>query len=172
MTNPLSSLPHGVSDELTLRRATPRQFVDTELAPRAAAVDRDTEFPHHLGQKMGDLGLLGITVDERHGGSGMGYLAHIIVLEEISRRQPPLDCPMVRTPTFASIKSSEMDRKVKREIPTGSLLWQKVGALAMSEPNAGSDVVSMKLRADLNGDHYVLNGNKCGSPTGLTRIPT
>ena len=114
MTNPLSSLNQGLSEELTMLRETTRQFVEKELAPIADAVDRDNDFPHHLWQKMGDLGLLGITVDERHGGSGMGYLAHIIVLEEISRRQPPLGCPMVRTPTFASIKSSEMERKVKK----------------------------------------------------------
>ena len=85
MTNPLSSLNHGLSEELTMLRETTRQFVERELAPIADAVDRDNDFPHHLWQRMGDLGLLGITVDERFGGSAMGYLAHIIVLEEISR---------------------------------------------------------------------------------------
>ena len=83
MTNPLRGLNHGLSEELNMLRETTRQFVLKELAPIADEVDRNNDFPHHLWQKMGALGLLGITVDERFGGSGLGYLAHIIVLEEI-----------------------------------------------------------------------------------------
>ena len=85
MSNPLKSLNHGLSEELNMLRDTTRQFVENELLPIASEVDSSNDFPHHLWRKMGDVGLLGITVEERFGGSAMGYLAHIIVLEEISR---------------------------------------------------------------------------------------
>ena len=161
MTNPLSSLNHGLSEELTMLRETTRQFVEKELAPIADAVDRDNDFPHHLWQKMGDLGLLGITVDERYGGSTMGYLAHIIVLEEISRASASVGLSYGAHSNLCvnQIQRNGSESQKEKYLPD-LCSGKKVGALAMSEPNAGSDVVSMKLRADLNGDHYVLNGNK------------
>ena len=161
MTNPLSSLNHGLSEELTMLRETTRQFVEKELAPIADAVDRDNDFPHHLWQKMGDIGLLGITVEERYGGSAMGYLAHIIVLEEISRASASVGLSYGAHSNLCmnQIQRNGSERQKDKYLPD-LCSGKKVGALAMSEPNAGSDVVSMKLRADLNGDHYVLNGSK------------
>ena len=161
MTNPLSSLNHGLSEELTMLRETTGQFVEKELAPIAEAVDRDNDFPHHLWQKMGDIGLLGITVEERYGGSAMGYLAHIIVLEEISRASASVGLSYGAHSNLCmnQIQRNGSERQKDKYLPD-LCSGKKVGALAMSEPNAGSDVVSMKLRADLNGDHYVLNGSK------------
>ena len=161
MTNPLSSLNHGLSEELTMLRETTRQFVEKELAPIADAVDRDNDFPHHLWQKMGDIGLLGITVEERYGGSAMGYLAHIIVLEEISRASASVGLSYGAHSNLClnQIQRNGSERQKDNYLPD-LCSGKKVGALAMSEANAGSDVVSMKLRADLNGDHYVLNGSK------------
>ena len=161
MTNPLRSLNHGLSEELTMLRETTRQFVEKELAPIADAVDRDNDFPHHLWQKMGDIGLLGITVEERYGGSAMGYLAHIIVLEEISRASASVGLSYGAHSNLClnQIQRNGSERQKDNYLPD-LCSGKKVGALAMSEPNAGSDVVSMKLRADLNGDHYVLNGSK------------
>jgi isovaleryl-CoA dehydrogenase len=161
MTNPLSSLNHGLSEELTMLRETTGQFVEKELAPIADAVDRDNDFPHHLWQKMGDIGLLGITVEERYGGSAMGYLAHIIVLEEISRASASVGLSYGAHSNLClnQIQRNGSERQKDNYLPD-LCSGKKVGALAMSEPNAGSDVVSMKLRADLNGDHYVLNGSK------------
>ena len=161
MTILLSSLNHGLSEELTMLRETTRQFVERELAPIADAVDRDNDFPHHLWQRMGDLGLLGITVDERYGGSAMGYLAHIIVLEEISRASASVGLSYGAHSNLCLNQIQRNGSESQREKFLPDLCsGKKVGALAMSEPNAGSDVVSMKLRADLKGDHYVLNGNK------------
>ena len=161
MTNPLRSLNHGLSEELTMLRETTRQFVEKELAPIADAVDRDNDFPHHLWQKMGDIGLLGITVEERYGGSAMGYLAHIIVLEEISRASASVGLSYGAHSNLClnQIQRNGSERQKDNYLPD-LCSGKKVGALAMSEANAGSDVVSMKLRADLNGDHYVLNGSK------------
>ena len=161
MTNPLRSLNHGLSEELTMLRETTRQFVEKELNPIADAVDRNNDFPHHLWQTMGDLGLLGITVDERYGGTAMGYLAHIIVLEEISRASASVGLSYGAHSNLCLNQIQRNGSESQREKYLPDLCsGKKVGALAMSEPNAGSDVVSMKLRADLKGDHYVLNGNK------------
>ena len=161
MTNPLSSLNHGLSEELTMLRETTLQFVERELSPIADAVDRENDFPHHLWQKMGGLGLLGITVDEGYGGSAMGYLAHIIVLEEISRASASVGLSYGAHSNLCLNQIQRNGSESQREIYLPDLCsGEKVGALAMSEPNAGSDVVSMKLRADLKGDHYLLNGNK------------
>ncbi len=161
MTNPLSSLNHGLSEELNMLREMTRQFVENELAPIADAVDRDNDFPHQLWQKMGDLGLLGITVDERYGGSAMGYLAHIIVLEEISRVSASVGLSYAAHSNLClnQIQRNGSESQKEKYLPD-LCSGKKVGALAMSEPNAGSDVVSMKLRADHKGDHYVLNGSK------------
>ena len=161
MTNPLQSLNHGLCDELNMLRDTTRSFVLKELAPIADQVDRSNDFPHPLWRKMGELGLLGITVDERFGGSAMGYLAHIIVLEEISRASASVGLSYGAHSNLCVNQihrngSESQKEKYLPELCSGA----KVGALAMSEPNAGSDVVSMALRADRKGDHYILNGTK------------
>ena len=101
MTNPLRNLNHGLPEELVMLRMTCQQFVEKELAPIADQIDRDNDFPHHLWERMGDLGLLGITVAEEYGGSALGYLAHIIVLEEISRVSASVGLSTVPTPTCA-----------------------------------------------------------------------
>lgn len=161
MTNPLRSLNHGLCDELNMLRDATRNFVLKELAPIADEIDRSNDFPHPLWRKMGGLGLLGITVDERFGGSAMGYLAHIIVLEEISRASASVGLSYGAHSNLCVNQvhrngSESQKEKYLPELCSGA----KVGALAMSEPNAGSDVVSMALRADRKGDQYVLNGTK------------
>jgi isovaleryl-CoA dehydrogenase len=142
-------------------RMTCQQFVEKELAPIADQIDRDNDFPHHLWERMGDLGLLGITVAEEYGGSALGYLAHIIVLEEISRVSASVG---LSYGAHSNLCLNQLERNGTAEQKARYLpelcAGTKVGALAMSEPNAGSDVVGMKLRAERQGDHFVLNGNK------------
>jgi isovaleryl-CoA dehydrogenase len=161
MSNPLKSLNHGLSEELNMLRDTTRQFVENELLPIANEVDSSNDFPHHLWRKMGDIGLLGITVDERFGGSAMGYLAHIIVLEEISRASASVGLSYGAHSNLCVNQLQRNGTESQKEKYLPDLCsGAKVGALAMSEPNAGSDVVSMKLRAERRGDHFILNGSK------------
>ena len=161
MTNPLRNLNHGLPEELVMLRMTCQQFVEKELAPIADQIDRDNDFPHHLWERMGDLGLLGITVAEEYGGSALGYLAHIIVLEEISRVSASVG---LSYGAHSNLCLNQLERNGTAEQKARYLpelcAGTKVGALAMSEPNAGSDVVGMKLKAERQGDHFVLNGNK------------
>ena len=161
MSNPLKSLNHGLSEELNMLRDTTRQFVENELLPIASEVDSSNDFPHHLWRKMGDVGLLGITVEERFGGSAMGYLAHIIVLEEISRASASVGLTYGAHSNLCVNQLQRNGTESQKEKYLPDLCsGAKVGALAMSEPNAGSDVVSMKLRAERRGDHFILNGSK------------
>ena len=161
MTNPLNGLNHGLSEELNMLRDTTRQFVENEVLPIADEVDTSNDFPHHLWRKMGDLGLLGITVDERFGGSSMGYLAHIIVLEELSRGSASVGLSYGAHSNLClnQLQRNGSENQKERYLPD-LCSGAKVGALAMSEPNAGSDVVSMKLHAERKGDHFLLNGSK------------
>ena len=142
-------------------RDTTRQFVENEVLPIADEVDTSNDFPHHLWRKMGDLGLLGITVDERFGGSSMGYLAHIIVLEELSRGSASVGLSYGAHSNLClnQLQRNGSENQKERYLPD-LCSGAKVGALAMSEPNAGSDVVSMKLHAERKGDHFLLNGSK------------
>ena len=161
MSNSLKSLNHGLSEELNMLRDTTRQFVENELLPIASEVDSSNDFPHHLWRKMGDVGLLGITVEERFGGSAMGYLAHIIVLEEISRASASVGLSYGAHSNLCVNQLQRNGTESQKEKYLPDLCsGAKVGALAMSEPNAGSDVVSMKLRAERRGDHFILNGSK------------
>ena len=161
MSNPLKSLNHGLSEDLNMLRDTTRQFVENELLPIASEVDSSNDFPHHLWRKMGDVGLLGITVEERFGGSAMGYLAHIIVLEEISRASASVGLSYGAHSNLCVNQLQRNGTESQKEKYLPDLCsGAKVGALAMSEPNAGSDVVSMKLRAERRGDHFILNGSK------------
>jgi isovaleryl-CoA dehydrogenase len=150
-----------LSEELNMLRDTTRQFVENELLPIASEVDSSNDFPHHLWRKMGDVGLLGITVEERFGGSAMGYLAHIIVLEEISRASASVGLSYGAHSNLCVNQLQRNGTESQKEKYLPDLCsGAKVGALAMSEPNAGSDVVSMKLRAERRGDHFILNGSK------------
>jgi isovaleryl-CoA dehydrogenase len=156
-----TTLSFDLSDEINLVRDTVYRFAQAELAPRAEQIDRDNEFPKDLWRKFGDLGLLGITVDESYGGSQMGYMAHVIAMEELSRASASVGLSYGAHSNLCVnqiFKNGNEEQKLKYlpKLCSG----EHVGALAMSEPNAGSDVVGMKLKAEKKGDHYVLNGNK------------
>src|SRR4029450_4301673 len=156
---PALDFHHG--ETIDMLRTTVRQFAADEIAPRAADIDRNKTFPTDLGRKMGARGVLGITVEEEYGGTAMGYLAHIVAMEEISRASASVGFSygahsnlcggQTRRNGDAAQKSKYLPKLVSGE---------QVGALAMSEPGSGSDVVSMRLRADRRGDRYVLNGSK------------
>lgn len=155
------SLNFNLGETADMLRQTVRDFAAAEIAPRAGDIDHRNEFPMDLWRKMGDLGLLGITAPTEYGGSGMGYLEHMIAMEEISRASASVGLSYGAHSNLCvnQLKINGTTAQKEKYIPklcTG----EHIGALAMSEPNAGSDVVSMKLRADKKGDKYILNGNK------------
>jgi isovaleryl-CoA dehydrogenase len=147
--------------EMDMLRQSIRDFCQTEILPRAAAIDIENNFPMDLWQKMGSLGLLGITVEEEYGGTMMGYLAHIIAMEEISRASAAIGLSYGAHSNLCvnQIRRNGSDTQRKRYLPK-LVSGEHVGALAMSEPGAGSDVVSMRLRADYRDGRFILNGNK------------
>jgi len=151
----------GFGETLDLLRTTVQQFARAEIAPLAARIDASNEFPRHLWPRLGDLGLLGVTVEEQFGGAGLGYLAHCIVMEEISRASASVGLSYGAHSNLCvnQIRRYGSDAQKQRYLPR-LLSGEFLGALAMSEPGAGSDVVSMKLRARDQGDYFVLNGNK------------
>jgi isovaleryl-CoA dehydrogenase len=150
-----------LNDELTLLRESVSSFAREQIAPRAVDIDRRNEFPRDLWPKLGELGLLGITVEEAFGGANMGYLAHVIAMEEISRASAAVGLSYGAHSNLCvnQIRRNGSDAQKRRYLPK-LISGEHVGALAMSEAGAGSDVVSMHLRADLKGDRYVLNGTK------------
>ncbi|PRY65838.1 isovaleryl-CoA dehydrogenase [Vreelandella songnenensis] len=156
-----SELNFGLDDEMNMLREQVNAFAASEIAPRAAQIDRNNEFPNDLWQKFGDMGLLGITVSEEDGGSGMGYLAHCIAMEEISRASASVALSYGAHSNLCvnQIKRNASPMQKEKYLPR-LMSGEHVGALAMSEPGAGSDVVSMQLRARKDGDRYILNGNK------------
>jgi isovaleryl-CoA dehydrogenase len=155
------TLQFGLDDTQQALRDSVRAFAEKEIAPRAAEIDSDNQFPMDLWKKLGDLGVLGITVSEEYGGSDMGYLSHVLAMEEISRASASVGLSYGAHSNLCinQIYLNGNDEQRRKYLP-GLVSGEQVGALAMSEPNAGSDVVSMKLRADRDGDHYILNGNK------------
>jgi len=161
MTAPYAELDHDLGEDLNMLRDLVYKFAQTEIAPRAAEIDKTNQFPADLWQKMGEAGLLGITVAEEYGGSNMGYLAHVVAMEEISRASAAVGLSYGAHSNLCvnQIHKNGTEEQKKKYLP-GLCSGEQVGALAMSEPGAGSDVVSMKLKAERNGDVYVLNGNK------------
>lgn len=155
------SLKFALGENADMLRDTVRGFAQDKIAPIAAEVDHKNEFPNHLWPEFGALGLLGITVPEEYGGSGMGYIEHIIAMEEISRASAAIGLSYGAFSNLCvnQINLNGTEAQKKKYLPD-LCAGKKIGALAMSEPGAGSDVVSMKLRADKKGDRYVLNGNK------------
>ena len=155
------TLNFNLGEEIDMLRDSVYQFCQAELAPRAEQIDRDNEFPMDMWKKFGDMGLLGITVEEQYGGSNMGYLAHTIAMEEISRASASVGLSYgAHSNLCVNQISKNGSREQKLKYLPKLCSGEHIGALAMSEPNAGSDVVSMKLAAVKDGDEYVLNGNK------------
>ena len=154
-------LDFDLGEEIDMLRDTVRRFAAAEIAPRAAEIDRSNDFPADLWRKMGDLGLLGLTVEPELGGAGMGYLAHSVAMEEISRASASVG---LSYGAHSNLCVNQIRRNgtlaQKRTYLPRLISGEHVGALAMSEPGAGSDVVSMRLRADRRGADYVLNGTK------------
>ncbi len=161
LPNTLPSLDFNLGDSANLLRDSVSSFAADQVAPRAAEIDLPNEFPAELWPAMGALGLLGITVDEEYGGAGMGYLEHIVAMEELSRASASVGLSYGAHSNLCvnQIRRNGSAEQKRRYLPK-LISGEHVGALAMSEPGAGSDVVSMKLRADKRGDRYVLNGSK------------
>jgi isovaleryl-CoA dehydrogenase len=159
--NDFPALDFGLGETADQLRASVRGFTADEIAPIASEIDKSNEFPRQLWPKLGALGLHGITVEEEYGGSGLGYLEHCVAMEEISRGSASIGLSYGAHSNLAvnQIRRIGTEAQKRRYLPK-LISGEHVGALAMSEPGAGSDVVSMKLRADRKGDRYILNGTK------------
>ena len=157
----LRGLEFDLGETVDSLRESVRAFADAEIAPRAAEIDRKDDFPADLWRKFGDMGLLGITVEEEYGGAGMGYLEHVIALEELSRASASVALSYGAHSNLCvnQIRRNGNEAQKRKYLPK-LISGEHVGSLAMSEPGAGSDVVSMKTRAERKGDRFVLNGNK------------
>jgi len=157
----LPSLDFDLGQEAEMIRDTVSGFAMKEIAPRAADIDRENEFPADLWKKMGDIGILGITVEEEYGGAGLGYLHHVVAMEEVSRASAAVGLSYGAHSNLCvnQIRRNGNEAQKKKYLPK-LIAGEHVGALAMSEAGAGSDVVSMKTRADKKGDRYVVNGTK------------
>lgn len=155
------NLDFGLPEEIQALREAVRDFADKEIAPLAAQTDRDDQFPMELWPKMGAMGLLGVTASPEYGGAGMGYLAHMVVMEEISRASASVGLSYGAHSNLCvnQIMRNGTEAQRARFLPK-LMTGEHIGALAMSEPEAGSDVVSMKLRATAEGQGYRLNGTK------------
>src|SRR3974390_3432130 len=157
----LTALDFDLGPEIDMLRGTVRDFAEAKIAPLAAEIDRSDRFPIELWPEMGALGLHGITVEEEYGGAGMGYLAHCVAMEEVSRAAASVGLSYSAHSNLCvnQIRRNGSEAQKRKYLPK-LISGEHVGALAMSEPGAGSDVVSMKLRAEKQGSRYVLNGNK------------
>ncbi|MDO9159967.1 MAG: acyl-CoA dehydrogenase family protein, partial [Burkholderiaceae bacterium] len=160
MTN-LPGLNFQLGEDIDALRDAVRDFCADEIAPRAAEIDKTDQFPMDLWEKMGSLGVLGITVPEEFGGANMGYLAHMVAMEEISRASASVGLSYGAHSNLCvnQIKRNGTQAQKEKYLPK-LVNGQHVGALAMSEPGAGSDVISMKLKAEDKGGYYLLNGSK------------
>ncbi len=161
VANRYPALDFGLGETADMLRDSVSAFASDEIAPRAADIDRANEFPQDLWPKLGALGVLGITVEEEYGGAGMGYLEHAVAMEEISRASAAVGLSYGAHSNLCvnQIRRNGSEAQKSRYLPK-LISGEHPGALAMSEPGAGSDVVSMRLRADRKGDRYVLNGSK------------
>ena len=159
--NQYPSLNFNLGETAELLRDSVRSFASDEIAPRAEEIDRSDEFPIDLWPKMGDLGVLGITVEEEYGGAGMGYMEHVVAVEEVSRASAAIGMSYGAHSNLCvnQLRRNGNDDQKRKYLPK-LISGEHVGALAMSETGSGSDVVGMKLRADKKGDRYVLNGSK------------
>jgi isovaleryl-CoA dehydrogenase len=159
----------GLGEDIDLLRSTVREFALREIAPHADAIDRDNQFPRELWPQLGELGLLGVTVDPQYGGTGLGYLAHVVAMEEISRASGSVGLSYGAHSNLCvnQIHRWGTDAQKQRYLPK-LVSGEHLGALAMSEPGSGSDVMSLRLHAEPRGDHYVLNGNKMWITNGPT----
>src|SRR6266852_4776816 len=157
----LPGLRFALGEDIDMLRATVRGFAQAEIAPRAAEIDSSNQFPSDLWKKMGALGLLGVTVEEAYGGTMMGYAAHIVAMEEISRASASVGLSYGAHSNLCvnQIRRNGTASQKKKYLPA-LISGEHVGALAMSEPGAGSDVVSMRTKAEKKGDRFVLNGTK------------
>src|SRR5260370_12673726 len=154
-------LGHVRGPEIDMGRGSVRDFAEERIAPLAAEIDRSDRFPIELWPQMGELGLHGITVEEEYGGAGIGYLAHCVAMEEVSRASASVGLSYGAHSNLCvnQIRRNGNEAQKRRYLPK-LISGEHVGALAMSEPKAGSDVVSMRTRADKRGDRYILNGTK------------
>jgi isovaleryl-CoA dehydrogenase len=161
LLNSLPGLDFDLGSDVNMLRETVGSFAHEKIAPSAAEIDRSNKFPRELWPQLGELGLLGITVEEEWGGAGLGYLAHCVAMEEISRASAAVGLSYGAHSNLCvnQLRRNGSAVQKKRYLPK-LISGEHVGALAMSEPNAGSDVVSMRTRADRRGDVYVLNGSK------------
>src|SRR6059036_22177 len=155
------SLNFDLGETIDMLRETVHAFAQNEIAPRAMHADERNEFPNDLWRKLGDLGVLGITVEEEYGGTNMGYLAHVLAMEEVSRASAAIGLSYGAHSNLCvnQIRRWGTEAQKRRYLPK-LIAGEHVGSLAMSEAEAGSDVISMKLKAEKKGDRYVLNGTK------------
>ena len=158
---PYPGLNFDLGETADMLREAVHDFAKTEISPCAAEIDETNEFPRDMWRKLGDMGLLGITVEEAYGGAGMGYLEHVVAMEEISRASASIGLSYGAHSNLCvnQIRRNGNEQQKRKYLPK-LISGEHPGALAMSETGAGSDVVSMKLRADKNGDRYILNGSK------------
>ena len=161
MTTSYPTLNFGLGEDIDMLREHVSQFASQQIAPLAGSADEDNQFPNQLWTQFGEMSLLGVTVSEQYGGAEMGYLAHTVAMEEISRASAGIGLSYGAHSNLCVNQIYRNGNEAQREkyLP-GLISGEHIGALAMSEPNAGSDVVSMKLRAEKQGDKYILNGNK------------